>query len=409
MATRHDVPEFGPLRGLKVAHASISIAGPFAAQMFADLGADVIWIENSKAPDIGRDRKTGLGPSIDQDRRNTRNIGLNVATPAGTEIFRRIIADVDIFIEASKPGQYDKWGWSDEEMWEVNPKLIIVHISGYGQTGHPDYQGRASYDPVAQAFGGMMYMQGSADMPSHPAMAMVADYYTGMMCAFAALASYHRSQATGQGESVDAAQYEIVARTLGHYGFLSWNYGMPYQKTLVQNGNTAGYNTFRCRDGQEVFMLLLGVGVMRAGVPLFGLEYGGADFPENCYRVEEGTPAGDKLIAAIETFCSEHDAQEVEDALSAAGVPCSMVMRPEDQPTNRQYIARETLISYRNMAGAETTAVAPMPRLRNEPGKVWRSGPFWGQDTVDIMTELGFNQAEIDDAIATKVVRTPGK
>jgi len=404
MARHDDVPEFGPLHGLKVAHSSISIAGPFAAQMMADLGADVIWVENTRAPDIARGYD-GKGLTVDADRRNSRTISLNIPTKEGSEVFARLLADVDVFIEASKPGQYERWGWSDEAMWAVNPKLVIAHISGYGQTGSPKYQGRASYDPIAQAFGGMMAMNGAPDLQSYPAMWSVGDYYSGFFTAFAVLAAYLNVQRTGEGESIDTAQYEAVARTLGVYGMEAWNLGKPYQKTLVNNGNTAGYNTYSCADGNEVFMLMLGPGVMKAGVPLFGLEYGGEDFPQNCVRVDSDSPAGQALEAAIAEFCAAHPAQEVEDILSSHGVPCSTVLRPEDQPANEQYIARESFIHYENAYGTEITAPNIVPRLSRHPGKVWRSGPPVGTDTADILADLGFGEEDIARLVEAGAVR----
>jgi len=402
---RNEAPAQGPLQGLRVAHCSLSVAGPFAAQMMADLGADVIWIENPRMPDIARDLD-GKGRAVDLDRRNQRTISLNVPTAEGSDVFARLLVDLDIFIEASKPGQYEKWGWSDERMWEINPKLVIAHISGYGQSGDARYAGRASYDPIAQAFGGLMAMNGTPQMQSFPAMWAVADYYTGMFTAFTCLAAHLRAKQTGQGESIDSAQYEIVARTLGTFGMDSWNTGVPYVKKLVNNGNTAGYNTYRCADGNEVFMLLLGGGVMKAGVPLFGLEYGGEDFPENCWKVNTDSPAGIKLEAAIAGFCGQHPAQEVEDILSAASVPCGCIVRVEDMPSNAQYVARDTFVEYQSeTSGVPVKAIDVVPKLKNNPGKVWRGGPRIGQDTADILCEIGYSAEEIERLGESKAVR----
>ena len=404
MARHADVPQFGPLQGVKVAHSAISVAGPFAAQMMADLGADVIWIENSRFPDIARGMD-GKGLTVDADRRNSRTIALNVPTPEGHEIFRRLVAELDIFIEASKPGQWAKWGWTDEALWEVNPKLVIAHISGYGQTGDAQYQGRASYDPVAQAFGGLMAVNGTTELPSFPVVPYVADYYSGMFTAFACLAAHHAVGRTGRGESIDVAQYEAVARTLGNLGMDAWNGVAPTTKKLVQNGDTAGYNTYRCADGNEVFMLVLGPGVVAAAVPLFGLEYGGELFPEGSFRVGVDSPAGVALEAAIVEFCAAHPAQEVEDILSAQGVPCSTVLRPEDQGANPQFVARESLIRYPSAFGDTVVAPNVVPRLTRNPGRVWRSGPSVGQDSADILADLGFGPDDVARFAEVKAVR----
>ena len=155
---RTDIPQFGPLQGVKVVHSSISIAGPFCAQLMADMGADVIWIENPKAPDIARGGGFHQGWSVELNRRNMRSMALDIPSEKGREVFLKMLAATDIFIEASKGGQYDRWGLSDEELWRANPALVIVHISGFGQAGEDSYVSRASYDPIAQAFGGLMYV-----------------------------------------------------------------------------------------------------------------------------------------------------------------------------------------------------------------------------------------------------------
>ena len=165
MARKSEIPVFGPLAGLKVVHCSQSVAGPFAASMMADFGADVIWVENAAVTDVSR---IAPGMAAQLDRRNMRTIALNLTTARGRELLLRMIEGADIFMEASRPGQYAGWGLADEAFWARNPRLVIAHISGFGQYGDPDYVRRASYDPVAQAFSGAMYMNGRPGLRSFP-------------------------------------------------------------------------------------------------------------------------------------------------------------------------------------------------------------------------------------------------
>lgn len=391
-----DVPAFGPLSGIKVVHASMSVAGPFAATLFAEMGADVIWVENAKSPDVGRERD-GRGSCIDLDRRNSRNINLNVATPEGAEVFGKLLAEADIFIEASKPGMYDKFGFSDEQIWAINPKLVIAHISGYGQTGAPEYQGRASFDPIAQAFGGMMGMNGNPDEESFAVTWAPGDYYSGFMAAFGALAAYRNAQITGKGDSIDVAQYEAVMRTHGNWGMDVWEKNKPYPRSLKgpSSSVTAGFGAFRCKDGEEVYIVNVGPGVVRGLVTSVGLPYGSDMFPTGSARVAKHSPAGDALEAAIQAFCDARTASEVEVELCANGVPCSKVMKLEDMPTNPQYVARESFIQYENAWGETATAPNTFPKMTNNPGRVWRYGPRRGEDTVDIMEDLGYTADQI--------------
>lgn len=184
---RTDIPQFGPLQGVKVVHSSISIAGPFCAQLMADMGADVIWIENPKAPDIARGGGFHQGWSVELNRRNMRSMALDIPSEKGREVFLKMLAATDIFIEASKGGQYDRWGLSDEELWRANPALVIVHISGFGQAGEDSYVSRASYDPIAQAFGGLMYVNSLPGMAPFPSSQDVGDVYSGYLGAVGAL------------------------------------------------------------------------------------------------------------------------------------------------------------------------------------------------------------------------------
>ncbi len=401
-----DVPQFGLLDGLKVVHASMSVAGPYAATLFAEMGADVIWIENAKSPDVGREYD-GKGSTIDLDRRNSRNINLNMTTPEGADVFRKLLAESDIFIEASKPGMYDKFGFSDEEIWKINPKMVIAHISGYGQTGDPEYQGRGSFDPIAQAFGGMMGINGEEGLPAFACAWAVADYYSGFTAAFAALAAYRKAQITGIGESIDVAQYETVMRTMGCWGMNVWEKGIPYPPRTLQGpsaSSSAGCGTFMCGDGHEVYIFPIGPGCVRGAVQTVGLEYGSDLFPVGTSMVAKKSEAGKAFDEAIEAYCSRHDATTVEREMCAAGVPCSVVMLLEDMPSNPQYIARESFIQYENAWGKTATAPNVFPKLKNNPGKVWRYGPRRGEDTVDILEDLGYDAAQIGDLCANGAV-----
>ena len=394
MATRNEISQFGPMQGIRVVHASLSVASPFIAALMADMGADVIWIENHKGLDIARAGSSNAGWTVEFNR---HNLSLNIPSPEGREIFLRLIKDTDIYIEASKCGQYDKWGLYDEVLWEVNPKLVIVHMSGYGQDGLPEYFGRASYDPIAQAFGGLMFMNGA---PEHPAFAIesdVGDYPTGFMAAFIALAAYQNALKTGKGDSVDVAHYEAVLRTLGTFPGFTWNDGVPFQRQLTGNpGGVAGYDAYTCKDGKEVYLLILGPDVSKAALGALRLDYGSTEFPAGSARFMKGTPGGDKLEAAIQAFCAAHDAADVESILSAAKVPRSTILDFNDMQENPLYQARKSLTQWKSIRfNQDITGFNIFPKLKNNPGQIWRDGPNHGMDNNDIVQDLGYSEAQI--------------
>ena len=277
---RTDIPQFGPLQGVKVVHSSISIAGPFCAQLMADMGADVIWIENPKAPDIARGGGFHQGWSVELNRRNMRSMALDIPSEKGREVFLKMLAATDIFIEASKGGQYDRWGLSDEELWRANPALVIVHISGFGQAGEDSYVSRASYDPIAQAFGGLMYVNSLPGMAPFPSSQDVGDVYSGYLGAVGALAALYRVRETGRGESVDIAQYEAVLRSQGQNMMAELNTGNPISHTPFPNAElVAGYGAYECSDGKHCVVMTLGPAVFKSVMEVLGLPTGPTRFP----------------------------------------------------------------------------------------------------------------------------------
>lgn len=388
-------PAFGPLQNLRVAHSSSSVAGPFCAALMADLGADVIWIENPYGPDVVR---AGYGYSIQGDRRNQRNLSMDISKGKGQEAFLRMLPDIDIFIEASKPGQYDKWGLTDEAMWKENPALVIVHISGFGQTGDPEYVPRPSFDPIAQAFGGMMFCNSAPEGKATAANFLVADYYSGYMGAFSALAAYMRARETGIGDSIDVAQFEAIMRSGGTANNISWNQGIVFDRVnnrSMSNG-AAAYGSYSCKDGNQVYVLVIGVGVVKHICELFGLDYGSEDFPAKSPKFFLGTKAGDALEQAVVDYCADHTSEEVEMAFSKNGIPCSRINDYTMLVDHPHVKARESLITYETPQGEEFTTYNVFPRLKNNPGRVWRGGPTIGMDNEIVLSEFGFTQDEID-------------
>ena len=202
---------FGPLQGVRILSSGTIIAQPFAAAMAAEMGAEVIQIErpgqgdvvwrNLEFPINGQGGESVAAGWV-QNRRNSFHTTLDLSTPKGKELFLGLIPKVDIWMESSIPGTYTDWGLDDETVLKANPKLVITHVSGYGQFGHPDYLARASYDFIGQAFGGLMNLTGFPD-PQAPVKATpwTGDYITALFCIWSSLAGYIHSQRTGQGQS----------------------------------------------------------------------------------------------------------------------------------------------------------------------------------------------------------------
>ena len=155
MAKSEEIPDFGLLHGVKVLSTGTVAAEPYAATLMAEHGADVVQVENARSPE-GMRKNVALEWA--QDARCKRTIALDIPSKEGRGVFLDLIQWADIWLESSKGGTYKKWGFDDEFLLELNPDLVIVHVSGYGEMGEPDYVRRPSYDPIAQAFSGFMYI-----------------------------------------------------------------------------------------------------------------------------------------------------------------------------------------------------------------------------------------------------------
>ena len=402
MAKKTDIPNFGPLNGVRVVHCSQSLAGPFAASLMADLGADVIWVESAVGQDVSR---IAPGMAAQLDRRNMRTIKLNVNTPAGKEVLLRLVREADIFLEASKPGQYKKWGLTDEVLWGENPQLVITHISGFGQWGDPDYVRRASYDPIAQAFSGVMYMNGLPGRRSAPAEVSISDYYTGYMAAFASLAAYISAARTGKGDSIDVSQYESTLRYEAGWPLDIWNdSGRPFVQGKGNNGNV-GFNSYMCSDGREVYMVIIGPALLKRLMALLDLPYNEGVFAGCINNVKEGTPAGEVLEKAIVDFCASRTSAEAEKAFAEAGLPCSRILSHMEMLDHPHYVARESLTRWQRVDGGELTGQNVTPKLKRNPGRIWRGCPLPGMDNEDILGELGYTRADIEAMYAEGVIK----
>ncbi|MCQ6279583.1 L-carnitine CoA-transferase [Bacillus sp. EB600] len=392
MLANENLPKFGPLQGIKVLHADQVLAGPHCAQLFADFGADVIWAENAVTPDLSRFAGTMSAP---QERRNQRTIALNIPTPEGEEIFFKLIKEVDIFIEAAKGGQYEKWGLTDERLWEVNPQLVIIHISGFGQTGIEKYIKRPSFDALAQAFSGYMSVNGFVDRPPIAAQPFTGDYMTGVYAAFAGMAAVYRAKTTGEGESIDIAQYEVLLRAQ-YWATDYLTRGKIYGRQGNHHTDFAAVGLFTCQDGEHVYVFWMGAGTLKKGLPLLGLEYGSDLIPEGTGSIRLGTPAGDIVEERLKAFCLSKPASEVEDILLEAGIPCSKIMDYQSLSEDPHVQIREVFTEWEDNEGNVIKGVNVVPKFKNNPGRTWRAMPDIGMDNEEILSELGYSDKDIN-------------
>lgn len=406
MTKKVQTPKFGPLHGMKVVFSAIEIAGPFSAQMFAEWGAEVIWIEHSAYTDTIR-----VQPNYPElSRRNLHALSLNVFSEEGRKVFLKLIEDADVFIEASKGPAFAKRGITDELLWEHNKKLVIGHLSGFGQYGTEEYTHLAAYNTIAQGFSGYLMQNGNVDQPM-PAFPYTADYMAGFAVTSSVLAAVYSAQKTGEGESIDIAMYEVMLR-VGQYYMMDYLNGGEMCPRM-QNGKDplyAGCGLYKCNDGYIVFEVVGGAQVAAIFDELGMNDYIGTE------EIPEGTQLVARSISAAKLFEEKLDsyfgALNVEEALSLLAsykIAGAKVLEARELQDNPQYIARESFTQWESMEGKKVTGPNVMPKFKKNPGQIWRPKPSYGMDTAAILADLGYSEDEIDGLNKRKIVNVGKK
>ena len=394
--------QFGPLQGVRIISTGTIVAEPFAAALAAEMGAEVIQIERPGIGDVTRSLSTPIGgqdqPRMNalwlQDRRNTFYTTLDFTVPAGKEMFLRLIAGADIWMESSKAGTYSNWGLDDATVLAVNPAIVITHVSGYGQTGHPDYLNRASYDPIGQAFGGTMGITGSPDPePPMTARPLAADYTTAQMCLWSTLAAYIYSQRTGRGQVIDLAQFEAVHKVMSGTMVDYFETGIDPERLGNQSGRGQPFGSYQAKDGWVVVAALGAVFDRLCAV--LGLDT--TDGYWQNARNDVSSIVGVEFDAILRGWLEERTVEEVVAKLNAAQVGCSEVMTPSAIAENPHYQAREIHTEWEDLQlGRKVKGIGVIPKFSETPGKIWRGSVSLGYDN-DLVYEryLGLGNDEL--------------
>lgn len=397
-----DRPQFGNLQSLKVLNAGAVIAAPFVCELFAEQGADVIELESVMAPDMYR----MYGDAWSVDRRNQRMMTLNIPSPEGKEILLQMVKWADVLVESSKGGTWAKWGLTDEVLWEANPALVILHISGFGNWGDPDYVRKASFDPIGQAFSGYSNLNGFPGCPPNVTKPFTGDFATALMGAWATLAAVIRARETGEGESIDCTQFESLVRIQGATLSDGINHGI--QPMRIGNEDLVGAcaGAQKCKDGY-CQVAVGGAGPVRKLVEFFGFaddpdfqplgSYASITRAPGCKSLDDPLPArAAKFRKALDEWCEARTVEEVNSTFSSMGIPVSPHMTYAMMLENPHYKAREVFIDvYDEITEKDVKQVNMMPKFSKHPGQVVRGGAKYNADTDDILEEFGYSPEEI--------------
>lgn len=385
-------PSFGVLDDVKVVYSAVEIAAPSAAEIMAEWGADVTWMENLWTGDSVRDTKWVK----EMERRNQRSISIHPFSDEGKEIIAKLIEDADIFIESSKGPAWARKGITDEWMWAINPKLVIVHVSGFGQWGDERKVNAAAYDLTVAAYAGLVAQNGTPELPTnlHP---YTADYVNSLMVVSSALAALHKAQATGQGESIDLAMYETALRVGTYYMMDYLNDGVKYPRPGARHQNLCAIGIYECADG-FLGLCCYGVDQNKYLLETIGLGHlwGTEEYPEDTSALWLNGPKADLIQDKLTEYLKTQNRYDVERDFSEHRIAAQVVMEFEDILAEEHVAARENFIEWENADGVKVRGLNTVPKFARNPGGFWRPMPALGADTRDILEHAGFSEADIE-------------
>ncbi len=387
-ATQAETPARLPLAGLRVLDLATVLAAPFAASELADFGADVIKVE---IPGRGDTLRT-LGPVQGgtsywwaAESRNKRGITLDLRQPEGKALLLRLCAVSDVLIENFVPGTLEGWGLGPEVLQSANPRLVIVRVSGFGQTG--PYRSRPGYDRIGAAFGGLWHLTGHPESePVRPGLSVV-DYMTGMLSTIGALIALYARDAggSGRGQIVDAALYESVVRALeftaAHYSATG-----TVRQAAGNGGPAAPSGAYRTKDGRWVMLIA-------ADLRQFQRLMRAIDRPEladdpRFLSNAERTAHRDEINGAIAAFAAAHELPEIMRRLEAADIPMTASYNVADLFADPHVAERGVFVEVEDPELGPLRVQGVVPKLSETPGSVRAPAPTLGQHNAAVYQDL---------------------
>ncbi|MDN3560993.1 CoA transferase [Halomonas sp. FeN2] len=379
-----------PLQGLKVLELGQLIAGPFATKLLGEFGADVIKIEPPGTGDpLRKWRMIEDGTSLwwHVQTRNKRSVALDLRSEEGQDLVRQLAAEADVVVENFRPGTLDNWGLGWEALSQLNPRLIMVHISGYGQTG--PYRDKPGFGVIGEAMGGLRYLTGQPGEPSVRVGVSIGDSLSALYAVIGTLLALQERNRSGLGQEIDVALYESV--------FAMMESLLPEFDASGQVREPSGSalpgitpsNAYRCQGGDYVLIAGNGDSIFKRLMGVIGRDDLAND-PALAHNDGRSQQA-DMIDAAIQAWTAERPRDAILQALDDARVPAGYPYTAEDIAFDPHYLAREMIQTFTRPNGKPLKVPGVLPKLSATPGRIGDGGPTLGQHTDDVLDELGID------------------
>ena len=386
--TIEQIPNQGPLSDLRLIEMGTLLAGPFCGQLMGDFGAEVIKVEapskGDPMRDWGQEKQHGMSLWWPVIARNKKSVTLNLRVKDGQELAKELISKADFLLENFRPGTLERWNLSYEELRTINPRLIMIRVSGFGQTG--PYSKRAGFGAVGESMGGLRYVCGDSSSPPSRMGISIGDSLAATFACIGALTALHHRERTGEGQVVDSAIYEAVLNMMESLITEYDQAGYIRERHGAILPNVAPSNVYPTKDDSIILIAanqdtVFGRLAEAMGQPELTKDKRYATHAARGVHQEEL----DELVAA---WTRTVDADEIEMIMAESGVPAGKIYRAPDMLEDAQFKARQAIITVMHPKFGELRMQNVAPKLSATPGKIRAPAPELGQHNEEIYGEL---------------------
>ncbi len=395
----------GPLTDLRVIEMGQLLAGPFCGQLLADFGAEVIKVEPPGIGDPirewGREKLHGKSLWWPVIARNKKSITLDARRPEGQDLLRKLVEKSDILIENFRPGTMERWNLGYDELSKINPRLVMIRVSGYGQTG--PYASRAGFGAIGEALGGLRYVVGDPSTPPSRMGISIGDTLAAMFAALGGVMAIHARERTGRGQVVDSAIYEAVLAVMESLITEYDQAGHIRERTGATLPNVAPSNVYPTKDGKMILIAANQDAVFKRLAEAMGRPELAED---RRYATHSARGARQKeLDESIADWTSTIDGKALADLLNKHGVPNGHIYRAPEMLEDPHFAAREAIVRVAHRSLGRLAMQNVVPKLSQTPGKVVNAGPELAEHNDEVYRELlGLNDATIEKLRAERVI-----